>query len=299
MADPTFLRTFLAIYRSGSVTQAARTLHLTQPAISQHLKALETQVGRPLFVRHSRGVRATPAAHDLAQSVAPHVDALDAVLEAMRSGPEVPAGPVHLGGPVDFLATRIIPALAPLVERGARLLVHPGLASELLEMLGAGELDLLLAMAHAPLSEIAFEPFFEEELALVTPAHDAGGSAYADADPDKLAEGPFVAFTNDMPVVRRYFREAYGLELQKNPAVVVPDLRAVAAAVAAGAGISVLPRHLVEGLADPRIVMVEPAAPVKPESVFLAYRSGKILSPRVALVRTLLTETAATWNRAF
>src|SRR5665213_2743952 len=156
MADPTYLRTFLAIYRSGSVTQAARSLHLTQPAISQHLKALETQVGRPLFVRHSRGVRATPAAHDLAQSVAPHVDALDAVLEGMRAGPEVPAGPVHLGGPVDFLATRIIPALAPLVERGARLLVHPGLASELLDMLAAGELDLLLAMAHAPISDIAF-----------------------------------------------------------------------------------------------------------------------------------------------
>ena len=299
MADPTFLRTFLAIYRSGSVTQAARSLHLTQPAISQHLKALETQVGRPLFVRHSRGVRATPAAHDLAQSVAPHVDALDAVLEGMRAGPEVPAGPVHLGGPVDFLATRIIPALAPLVERGARLLVHPGLASELLDMLAAGELDLLLAMAHAPLSEITFEPFFDEELTLVTPAHDSGGSVHADADPDKLAEGPFVAFTNDMPVVRRYFREAYGLELQKNPAVVVPDLRAVAAAVAAGAGISVLPKHLVESLADPRIVSVEPAAPVKPESVFLAYRAGKIHSPRVAAVRTLLTETAATWNRAF
>jgi DNA-binding transcriptional LysR family regulator len=283
MADPTYLRTFLAIYRSGSVTQAARSLHLTQPAISQHLKALETQVGRPLFVRHSRGVRATPAAHDLAQSVAPHVDALDAVLEGMRAGPEVPAGPVHLGGPVDFLALRIIPGLAP----------------ELLDMLAAGELDLLLAMAHAPISEIAFEPFFEEELTLVTPAHESGVSVYADADPDRLAEGPFVAFTNDMPVVRRYFREAYGLELQKNPAVVVPDLRAVAAAVAAGAGISVLPRHLVESLADPRIVAVEPAAPVKPESVFLAYRSGKINSPRVAAVRTLLTETAATWNRAF
>ena len=154
-------------------------------------------------------------------------------------------------------------------------------------------------MARAPLSEIAFEPFFEEELTLVTPAHENGGSVYDEADPDQLAEGPFVAFTNDMPVVRRYFREAYGLELQKNPSVVVPDLRAVAAAVAAGAGISVLPKHLVESLADPRIVTIEPPAPVKPESVFLAYRSGKIHSPRVGAVRTLLTETAATWNRTF
>lgn len=298
MADPTFLRTFLAIYRSGSVTQAARSLHLTQPAISQHLKALEVQVGRPLFVRHSRGVRATPAAHDLAQSIAPHIDALDAVLEGMRAGPEVPAGPVHLGGPVDFLATRIIPALAPLVDRGVRVLVRPGLASELLDSLAAGELDLLLAMARAPLADITFEPFFDEELTLVL-AESGREGVSADSDPDALAEGPFVAFTHDMPVVRRYFREAYGLEVRKSPSVVVPDLRAVGAAVAAGAGISVLPKHLVESLADPRIVTVEPPTPVKPESVFLAYRTGKIHSPRVASVRALLTETAATWNRSF
>ncbi len=299
MADPTFLRTFLAIYRSGSVTQAARSLHLTQPAISQHLKALEVQVGRPLFVRHSRGVRATPAAHDLAQSIAPHIDALDAVLEAMRTGPEVPAGPVHLGGPVDFLATRIIPALAPLVDRGVRLLVRPGLASELLEMLAAGELDLLLAMARAPLADITFEPFFEEELALVVPAENAREGISAETEPNVLAEGPFVTFTNDMPVVRRYFREAYGLEVRKNPSVVVPDLRAVAAAVAAGAGISVLPKHLIEAVGSERLVAIDPPSPVKPEAVFLAYRSGKLHSPRVAAVRSLLAETAATWNRSF
>ncbi|HEX7666795.1 MAG TPA: LysR family transcriptional regulator [Polyangiaceae bacterium] len=296
MADPTFLRTFLAIYRSGSVTQAAKSLHLTQPAISQHLKALEVQVGRPLFVRHSRGVRATPAAHDLAQSIAPHVDALDAVLESMRTGPEVPAGPVHLGGPVDFLATRIVPALAPLVEKGVRLLVRPGLASELLDMLAAGELDLLLAMAKAPLADVTFEPFFDEELVLVMPADDP--RVGPDADPDTLAAGPFVTFSHDMPVVRRYFREAYGLEVRRNPAVVVPDLRAVGAAVAAGAGLAVLPKHLVDAMGDKLLVLPPPVA-VKPESVFLAYRSGKIRSPRVAAVRTLLTETAATWNRAF
>lgn len=296
MADPTFLRTFLAIYRSGSVTQAARALHLTQPAISQHLKALEMQVGRSLFIRHSRGVRATPAADDLAQSIAPHIDALDAVLESMRMGPEVPAGPVHLGGPVDLLATRIVPALAPLVERGVRLLVRPGLASELLEMLAAGELDLLLAMAKAPLADVTYEPFFDEELVLVMPVD--GSNVGADTDPGTLAAGPFVTFSHDMPVVRRYFREAYGLEVQANPAVVVPDLRAVGAAVAAGAGLAVLPKHLVESVGD-KVVVVEPPAPVKPESVFLAYRTGKLRSPRVSAVRALLTETAATWGSTF
>ena len=55
------LRVFEASARLLSFTRAARELHLTQPAVSQQIKGLERQVGRPLFVRRHQGLDLTEA----------------------------------------------------------------------------------------------------------------------------------------------------------------------------------------------------------------------------------------------
>ena len=59
MARPEWLRTFLAVYRAGSVTEAARLRGLSQPATSQQLAGLERAIGTALFVRTPSGVVAT------------------------------------------------------------------------------------------------------------------------------------------------------------------------------------------------------------------------------------------------
>jgi Bacterial regulatory helix-turn-helix protein, lysR family len=59
MADLEYLRAFLATYRSGSVTKAAEYVHLSQPAVSGQIKALEQQLGRTLFTRTPRGIVST------------------------------------------------------------------------------------------------------------------------------------------------------------------------------------------------------------------------------------------------
>ena len=53
------LRSFEAVARLGSVTQAAHELSVTHSAVSQHIKQLEALVGVTLFIRHGRGVRIT------------------------------------------------------------------------------------------------------------------------------------------------------------------------------------------------------------------------------------------------
>ncbi len=55
------LHVFRLVARSGSVTRAAQELFISQPAVSAHLKALETAIGEPLFERTPHGMRLTPA----------------------------------------------------------------------------------------------------------------------------------------------------------------------------------------------------------------------------------------------
>ncbi len=60
--QPTQLQAFLSVLQTGSVTQSAEHLHLTQPAISKRLKLLETELGVALFEQHGRRLHPTPAA---------------------------------------------------------------------------------------------------------------------------------------------------------------------------------------------------------------------------------------------
>jgi len=65
MSDTEWLRSFLAVYRAGSVTDAAYHRGISQPAVSQHLAALERAVGSRLFVRKPGGVEPTSQGRDL------------------------------------------------------------------------------------------------------------------------------------------------------------------------------------------------------------------------------------------
>src|SRR5258708_36719137 len=116
MAYLMYLHTFLAIYRSGSITKASKYLNLSQPAVSGQIRTLETQIGRDLFTRTSRGIIPTAAAHELARSSGPHIDPLELLGErAQISDYE---GTVHPGGPVEVLTQRVLPSLSQLVRNG-------------------------------------------------------------------------------------------------------------------------------------------------------------------------------------
>lgn len=72
---------FVAISRAGSLTAAARAVHLTQPAVSKRLQELESQAGAPLFDRLPRGVRLTEAGRTLL----PHAERILALTETAES----------------------------------------------------------------------------------------------------------------------------------------------------------------------------------------------------------------------
>ena len=82
------LESFRAVVREGSFTAAARKLHMTQPAVSLHIKALEEELGARLLDRGGRGVHLTPAGEALLEGV--HA-ALASLQEAARRIAEIQA----------------------------------------------------------------------------------------------------------------------------------------------------------------------------------------------------------------
>ncbi|MGV9885257.1 LysR family transcriptional regulator, partial [Streptomyces sp. NPDC003379] len=162
------LRTFLAVYRSGSFTAAARLLGLSQPTVTAQIRSLERQFDRELFERLPRGAAPAPFAEELASRI---VEPLDALAEVAGHGGDGSADPVHLAGPAEFLSHCVLPGLASLVEKGVRLRITTGLTDDLLDELRAGRHDLVVATARPRGRAVASVPQAHEEFVLV-----AGGA---------------------------------------------------------------------------------------------------------------------------
>ncbi|MEU6683421.1 LysR family transcriptional regulator [Streptomyces sp. NPDC046832] len=316
--DLNLLRTFLAVYRSGSFTAAAHLLGLSQPTVTTQIRSLERQTRRELFERLPRGVAPTAVAHDLAARVAAPLDALAA---ATGPGPreQAHAEPVHLAGPAELLSTRALPALAPLVTEGVRLRVTTGLTEPLLDELRAGRHDLVIATSRPRGRTLSAVPLTDEEFVLVAapawadrvaartaadgpaplpgkPAAVHEGPAAAHDVPAALHDVPLITYAEDLPIVRRYWRHVFGRRLNCRAAVSVPDLRAVLALVTAGAGFSVLPRYLCAGeLASGALVLLDAPEDAPINTGFLVQRPGASGNPHVALVRDRLLEAGRTW----
>ncbi|MBZ8139730.1 LysR family transcriptional regulator [Rubrivivax gelatinosus] len=79
------LRAFEAVARRLGFRAAADELHLTQPAVSRQIRALEEEIGLPLFLRGTRHVELTSAGEALLRTVAPLLDRLDATVRQIRS----------------------------------------------------------------------------------------------------------------------------------------------------------------------------------------------------------------------
>ncbi|OXY92742.1 LysR family transcriptional regulator [Streptomyces diastatochromogenes] len=295
--DLNLLRTFLAVYRSGSFTGAARLLGLSQPTVTTQMRTLERQTGRELFERLPRGVTPTPVAEELAARIAAPLDELAAV-----AGPEPREGarpePVHLAGPAEILCTTVLPALAPLVAEGVRLRVATGLTDPLLDELRAGRHDLVIATSRPRGRTLHAVPLTDEEFVLVAAPVWAGRltDRLPVEGPAALHSVPLITYAEDLPIARRYWRHVFGRRLSCTAAVTVPDLRGVLAVVIAGAGFSVLPRYLCADQLDSGalVELVEPEDPPI-NTGFLVQRPGASDNPDVVRVRELLLRSARTW----
>ncbi|MBB3036863.1 LysR family transcriptional regulator [Hoyosella altamirensis] len=301
--DLNHLRTFLAVHRAGSFTAAARVLELSQPTVTAHIAALERELGRELFARRGSGVSPAPYADALAAQIAGPLDSLAVAALPSSADPQDHAEPVHLAGPAELLSARVVPALTPLVVQGVRVRIATGHTDPLLDELRVGRHDLVIATTRPRSRSVESVPLMDEEFVLVASPAWAGrlstsgvSQRIADEGPRILHRAPLIAYAEDLPITRRYWRHVFGRRLIQSPSITVPDLRSVKAAVVADAGFAVLPRYLCsEALGSG--ALVELFSPDDPpiNTTYLAWRSGPPTNPHVTLVREELRIAARAW----
>jgi DNA-binding transcriptional LysR family regulator len=145
------LMVLAAVARHGSVTEAAKQLHYSQPSVSHHLSRLEAATGVKLVQRVGRGIRLTPEGRLLANRAAEIVGRVDAATNELAAQVGLQAGRVRLTANASTLSTIVPKAAAALATAhpGLRLSLHERHPVEALQLLRHGEIDLALVFRHA------------------------------------------------------------------------------------------------------------------------------------------------------
>lgn len=255
MSSTEKLRTFLAVYRSGSVTNGARQRRISQPAASQQLATLERTLGSPLFTREGGGVRPTARGRELYESVAPALDRLEPVLRGMDGGrAEVEPTSVRIGATTEYFSARVVPALSGV---SASISAQFGDDREVMRLLEQGDVDVVLTSQPPGRRQVTAVAVGVERFVLVAastlaPEQPLGSLAEAG---EWLSGRPWVTYSHELPITRRFWQRALGRPFAGDLRLIAPDLRVVAAAVVTGLGASLLPTFVVDDLLERGVVV--------------------------------------------
>lgn len=286
-------RSFVAVCRAGTTSGAARARCLTQPAISQHIAALESAVGEPLFERKPRRMETTEAGKALYARVAPSVDSLDLTSQGLRGRATAPRCQLRIGAPSEYFAEILLPRLAPAP---VDFTVRFGAADDLLAHLDAGELDVVVATQQVALRSLRYERLDEEEFVLIGARSEESYTLEGATELDRsniatqLSARRWLSYGVELPIIRRFWQSAFGCRPEFQAALVIPNLHAIKSAVLLRCGVSVLPRYLCRAeLQDGRLhSLLSLSVPVRNE-LWLAYSKSKSADNAVVQARRYLS----------
>lgn len=272
---------FLALATQRSFTRAAAQCHLSQPAFSALIRALEDGLGLRLFDRSTRHVDLTAEGENFLAAARRIRAEMDNALATMRDAASLRRGRVSVA---------LLPSLAagwlPGVLAGYRA-AHPGVELDIADMLSepciervaTGKADFALAAIRADTPELQAEPFCSDGFHLVCRAdHPLArrGRKAAPLQAKDLADWPFVHLARTSSV-RQYLEAAFHPQAM-NTLMEVEQLATVMGMVRAGLGISVVPTLTLFHFHQPDLVTRPLALPGLMRQIYLVRRRDRSLS---------------------
>ncbi len=297
------MQCFLAVAAAGSISRAAETLHIAQPALSLQIRHLEEALGVTLFMRSHKGVEPTVAGQRFEIHARDILKRLDIACEDVRDLMVDPEGSVAIGLPQSMAKILTVPIVREVIRRWpkVRLQVIELSTGYIPGHLLSGHIDIGLTFrAHAN-SGLQFDQIVDEDLVLVGPP---GQFANGHTQAQPLADTVRLRDLNQYPMILpagehglRALLDGYlrtqGVDLQILAEVnAIPELIALASA---GVGCTVLSYASV--CAEVRKGQLSAARICQPavsRPVYLCRSATMPLSIAASAVLDLLTETVRT-----
>lgn len=295
MVNLEWYRTFKAIYQYGTLTRAAQELMISQPNMSIQLASLESYIGQPLFVRLPRKMMPTEYGKQLYTQIVESIDNLERVETEFKRTVLNKAPSIRLGTPAELFNNYLAEYIG--LEKDLHLTVEYGLADELTEKLISNNLDICIITRQSKSADnLTYEPLFTESFMIVcnpelkTKDFDdlIAEKDYIEAE-KWLKHQKWVAYTSDLALIRRFWRE----NLKKRPILklhaTIPDNDAILKAVS-NSDVLAVSSDLIAGKAlDSGLVRILWTGSVAAtNTLYLAYNKDKVQPMYVEKVKAFI-----------
>ncbi|CAN7718947.1 LysR family transcriptional regulator [Caballeronia sp. LjRoot31] len=239
--DAADLRIFESVARNGSMNRAALELHTVQSNVTARVRLLEEELGAPLFHRHHRGVELTAAGRRLLPFSRQMARLLDDARSAVKDD-GVPGGPLVLGTLETTAALRMPDVLASfaLAYPQVDMVVRTGTTASLIDDVLQYRLDGAFVAGPVRHEDLSTEVIFREEMVLVTARHIRSIAELAQSGSVKT-----IVFRIGCSYRARLDSVLTRHGLQVSTPLEFGSLDAMLGCVAAGVGVTLLPRGVV------------------------------------------------------
>jgi LysR family hydrogen peroxide-inducible transcriptional activator len=283
------LRYFLAVAQTGLFTQAAKQCNVSQPSLSVQIAKLEDELGGPLFERTRKGGRLTARGEAFLPRAKRILDEMESAREDAKALSGLTLGKVSLGCMPTTGAHLLPPILTAFRKSYPKIQVQlkeessPDLARDLEQ----GEIELAILDEAGLRPGLDHQTVLTEELLLALPqSHPLAGKKHLSLR--QVAEEPFILMKSGhgfRQITLDLYRQE-GLE----PKVVFESggIETVQALVAAGLGISLVPRMVAR---FPKVSYAGIARLKAVRTLSLAWRKKEPLSPAGEALRETILET--------
>ena len=295
MVNLEWYRTFKAIYQYGTLTRAAQELMISQPNMSIQLASLESYIGQPLFVRLPRKMMPTEYGKQLYTQIVESIDNLERVETEFKRTVLNKAPSIRLGTPAELFNNYLAEYIG--LEKDLHLTVEYGLADELTEKLISNNLDICIITRQSKSADnLTYEPLFTESFMIVCNP-ELKTKDFDDLITEKnyieaekwLKHQKWVAYTSDLALIRRFWRENF----KKRPILklhaTIPDNDAILKAVS-NSDVLAVSSDLIAGKAlDSGLVRILWTGSVAAtNTLYLAYNKDKVQPMYVEKVKAFI-----------
>lgn len=239
--DSRQLNAFVSIARTGSFTQTARELHLSQPAISHSIQSLEDEIRCRLLDRVGKTVTLTQAGEQFLTHAKRILEEMDAARAGLIQLGKWGHGRLRLGASATACQYILPPVLREFKESfpACIIQIEPCDAPTAVELLQSKKIDLALALEPVPRTNLEFRPLFNDELQfLVSSNHPWARANQVQHDEIKRQHFIFYNRTSYLSeMIQQYFRRE---KIVLSTSIELGNMEAIKELVKLGLGVSIL-----------------------------------------------------------
>ena len=275
------LQTFCALVETGSFTKAAELGFISQSAVSQQLKTLETRYGRPLIERGARPRLApTEAGRLLYAECRDLLDRFRRLEERLREPSNAVAGTVRLATVYSIGLHQLPPCVTRFMKAHPRVKVHVEYSrtDKVCDACAEGTVDFGIVAFPMRRSNLDVIPWHEEKLVLAcAPTHRLARRRTVRVA--ELDGEPFVAFERDIPTRKTIDRMLRAHRVTVDTVMEFDNVETIKRSVEVGTGLAILPASTVtQEIRTRRLATADFAEGPFTREVGIIHRRGRVLS---------------------